>query len=65
MNLKLFLNLIISYGELTATCLRNLFCKKQFILLLFILIASPLSFAKEALPVAENPEIENKLNKIS
>ena len=61
MNLKLFLNLIINYGILTMTCLRNLFCKKQFILLFFILIASPLSFAKEALPVAENPEIEKRM----
>ena len=32
MNLKLFLNRIINYGILTMTCLRNLFCKKQFIL---------------------------------
>jgi len=65
MNLKLFLNLIISYGRLTATCLRNLSCKRQFILLLFILIVSPLSLAKEALPVAENPEIEKRMIALS
>ena len=65
MNLKLFLNLIINYGKLTATCFHNLSCKRQFILLFFILIVSPLSFAKEALPVAENPEIEKRMIALS
>lgn len=65
MNFKLFLNLIIDYGRLTAICLHNLSCKRQFTLLLFILIVSPLSFAKEALPVAENPEIEKRMIALS
>ena len=65
MNLKLFLKLIRDYGSLAATFLKNISCKRQFVLLLFILIVSPLSWAKEALPVAENPEIEKRMIALS
>lgn len=65
MNLKLFLKLIRDYGRLAATFLQNLSCKRQFVLLVFILIVSPLSWAKEALPVAENPEIEKRMIALS
>tara|TARA_Y100001936_G_C16069231_1_gene669408 strand:- start:774 stop:1280 length:507 start_codon:yes stop_codon:yes gene_type:complete len=41
--------------------LHNLFNNKQFLLLFIILIGIPLSHAKEALPVAENPEIEKRM----
>ena len=43
----------------------KLFYRKQFFLLFFILIVSPLSWAKEALPVAENPEIEKRMIALS
>lgn len=65
MSLKLFFKLIRNNGRLTATCLQILSCKRQFVLLLFILIVSPLSWAKEALPVAENPEIEKRMIALS
>ena len=65
MNLKFFLNQIIIYRRLSATCTQNIFYKRQFLLLFFILIVSPLSWAKEALPVAENPEIEKRMIALS
>ena len=65
MSLKLFLNLIINYGRLSAAFLQNIFYKRQFLLLFLILIVSPLSLAKEALPVAENPEIEKRMIALS
>jgi len=65
MNLKLFLKFIRNYERLAATCIQNLSYKRQFVLLLFILIVSPLSWAKEALPVAENPEIEKRMIALS
>ena len=65
MKLKLFLKFIRNYTNLAANNLQALFCKGQFVLLLFILIVSPLSWAKEALPVAENPEIERRMIALS
>jgi cytochrome c-type biogenesis protein CcmH len=65
MNLILFLNLIKNYGSLAATCLQILSCKRRFLFLFLFLIVSPLSWAKEALPVAENPEIEKRMIALS
>jgi len=65
MKLILFLEFIRNYTNLAASSLQNLFCKRQFVLLLFILIVSPLNWAKEALPVAENPEIEKRMIALS
>ena len=62
---KLFLEFIRNYANLAANSLQNLSCKRQFVLLLFILIVSPLNWAKEALPVAENPEIERRMIALS
>ena len=65
MNLQLLLKHIRDYGRLPATFLQNSSCKTQFVLLLLILIVSPLSWAKEPLPVAENPEIEKRMIALS
>jgi len=65
MKLNFFLEFIRSYASLVANNLQALSCKRQFVLLLFILIVSPLSWAKEALPVAENPEIEKRMIALS
>ncbi|TFH12134.1 MAG: cytochrome c-type biogenesis protein CcmH [Nitrosomonadales bacterium] len=65
MNLRSFLKRIRDYGQSATTCLRKLFYKRQFILLLVILIAPSLGWAKEALPVAENPEIEKRMITLS
>lgn len=65
MNLKLFLKIIRNYGGLTTAWLQTLSCKRQVVFLLFILIVSPFSWAKEALPVAENPEIEKRMIALS
>jgi cytochrome c-type biogenesis protein CcmH len=65
MNLELFLRLIRNSGRLAATFLQILSCKRQVVLLLFILMVSPLNWAKEALPVAENPEIEKRMIALS
>jgi len=58
MILKLSLEIINGYRQLVATFLRILLSKRQFVLLLSILIISSSGWAKEAVPVAENPEIE-------
>ncbi len=65
MNLKLSLEFINGYRQLVATFLRILLSRRQFVLLLSILIVSPLGWAKEAVPVAENPEIEKRMIALS
>ncbi len=45
--------------------LRNIFSTKQFILLLTLVLLSPLSWAEEALPVAEDPAIEKRMLALS
>ena len=45
--------------------LRNAFSAKQFILLLIFVLLSPLNWAKEAAPVAEDPEIERRMLALS
>ena len=65
MILKLSLEIINGYGQLVATFLRILLSKRQFVLLLSILIVSSSSWAKEAVPVAENPEIEKRMIALS
>lgn len=65
MNLKLSLEFIKNHRQLVTTCLRILLSKRLFVLLLTILVVSPLSWAKEAVPVAENPEIERRMIALS
>jgi cytochrome c-type biogenesis protein CcmH len=45
--------------------LRNIFSTKQFILLLAFVLLSPLNWAKEAAPVAEDPAIEKRMLALS
>ncbi len=65
MILKLSLEIINGYRQLVATFLRILLSKRQFVLLLSILIVSSSGWAKEAVPVAENPEIEKRMIALS
>jgi len=65
MNLILSLEFIKNHRQLVTTCLRILLSKRQFVLLLTILVVSPLGWAKEAVPVAENPEIERRMIALS
>lgn len=65
MNLILSLEFIKNHRQLVTTWLRILLSKRQFVLLLTILVVSPLSWAKEAVPVAENPEIERRMIALS
>jgi len=45
--------------------LRNIYSTKQFILLLAFVLLSPLNWAKEAVPVAEDPVIEQRMLALS
>ncbi|MFB3080361.1 MAG: cytochrome c-type biogenesis protein CcmH [Nitrosomonadaceae bacterium] len=65
MNLILSLEFIKNHRQLVTTWLRILLSKRQFVLLLTILVVSPLGWAKEAVPVAENPEIERRMIALS
>ena len=65
MNLILSLEFIKNHRQLVTTWLRILLSKRQFVLLLTILVVSPLGWAKEAVPVAENPEIEKRMIALS
>ncbi|MCH6585179.1 MAG: cytochrome c-type biogenesis protein CcmH [Proteobacteria bacterium] len=65
MNLILSLEFIKNHRQLVTTCLRILLSKRLFVLLLTILVVSPLGWAKEAVPVAENPEIERRMIALS
>jgi len=65
MILKLSLEFINGYRQLVATFLRILLSKRQFVLLLSILIVSSSGWTKEAVPVAENPEIEKRMIALS
>ncbi len=65
MNLILSLEFIKNHRQLVTTWLRILLSKRQFVLLLTILVVSPLGWTKEALPVSENPEIERRMIALS
>lgn len=49
----------------TVVPLKNSFHKKQFIMLLALIFMLPISWAKEATPVAEDPEIEKRMIALS
>ena len=65
MKLKLFLKFISNCQNIATNNLQSLFGKRKFVLLFLILIMSPIGWAKEALPVAENPEIEKRMVALS
>ena len=65
MNLILSLEFIKNHHQLVTTWLRILLSKRQFVLLLTILVVSPLGWTKEAVPVSENPEIERRMIALS
>lgn len=65
MRSKPFFNLIKIYNFLKVTNPKKLLIKEQLILLFFIFILVPLSWAKEAVPVADNPEIEKRMIALS
>ncbi len=65
MNLILSLEFIKNHRQLVTTWLRILLSKRQFVLLLTILVVSPLGWTKEAVPVSENPEIERRMIALS
>ena len=59
------LEFIKNHRQLVTTWLRILHGKRQLVLLLTILAVSPLGWAKVAVPVAENPEIERRMIALS